>query len=198
MATELGMIEILWTIYIPPEWNRGTVQVHIIPAISTPWLWSSAPFPSPSPLFLLTDGPEAQRWSLSSSLLGKTFSFYETRLANVLSSRGNSNNKIWWRGPFSRPWSWLYLVIWVYFVYFLHFWPFVRAPVRRSVWQPGHLSTKSQKWKHQPVLPSVVMTEADTGTRGLDASLALPPSLALADETTSITKSRIKGNVLRK
>ena len=53
--------------------------------------------------------------------------------------------------------TYIYLVIWGDFVHFLHFWLFVRAPVRRPDWQPGHLSTKSQKCKHCPVLPTVDM-----------------------------------------
>ena len=53
----------------------------------------------------------------------------------------------------------LYLVIQGDFVHFLHFWLFVHRPVRRPVWQPGHLSTKRQKCKHQPVLPSILVVE---------------------------------------
>ena len=44
-------------------------------------------------------------------------------------------------------------------VLFFYFWLFVHPPIRRLVSQPGQLSTKSQKCKHHPILPSIAMCE---------------------------------------
>ena len=52
---------------------------------------------------------------------------------------------------------WLRVVIGGDFGHFLHFWFFVRRPVRRPVWQPVQLSAKSHKCKHHRSLPPIFM-----------------------------------------